>query len=39
MTISDLLVSWRDAPAEHQPVRPDRAALADVPARPSDAPG
>lgn len=39
MTNSDLLVSWRDAPATHQPDWPDRAALEEVVARLSAAPG
>ncbi|MBT2480409.1 3-deoxy-7-phosphoheptulonate synthase [Streptomyces sp. ISL-94] len=39
MTNSDLLVSWRDAPETHQPEWPDRAALEDVMARLSAAPG
>ena len=39
MTNSELLVSWRDAPARHQPQWPDRAALSDVLARLATAPG
>ncbi|MFH9294462.1 class II 3-deoxy-7-phosphoheptulonate synthase [Streptomyces sp. NPDC017520] len=39
MTNSDLLVSWRDAPATHQPEWRDRAALEDVVAQLSAAPG
>ncbi|MET7337710.1 class II 3-deoxy-7-phosphoheptulonate synthase [Nonomuraea sp. NPDC005650] len=39
MTNSELLVSWRDAPATHQPEWPDRAALGDVLTRLSTAPG
>ncbi|MBE1574752.1 class II 3-deoxy-7-phosphoheptulonate synthase [Amycolatopsis roodepoortensis] len=39
MTNSEVLVPWRDAPAAHQPEWPDRAALREVLARLSAAPG
>jgi 3-deoxy-7-phosphoheptulonate synthase len=39
MKNSDLLVSWRDVPATHQPEWPDRAATEIEVARLSAAPG